>query len=534
MLLTRMATLPMTLAKHSQMMKKTNEILKKNNVHLDFFDKQGKFGGIENMVSQLEKLQKIKSDQERAEVLKNLFGQEGGRPAELISRKGLSGYQTALKAMDDQASLQQRTDALTQSFSNTVKALGGSIETAVGMAFEPLGNALIPIMKGMNSIVSHSIMPWIERNQKLVGTITAVVSGLVGLRVAMLAIRIGGLLLNGGIIGITKRLVGMGAAAAAATVSAESAAAASGGMSAALTGAFGAVAAIGWPIVLIAGAIAAAGLLVWKYWEPIKAWFIGLGQGIAEVVGPAFRELGDAFEPLAPAFHAIGDAIGFAWHWFTALLTPMHATNGQLQAATENGQTFGQVLGQVIAVAIRAATYIVKAFSVVGTAIGECIGWVAVNLPDAWETLKTKVGAVVDWIMQKLKPLRDGMAWIGKEADQLGVTAGTKKVGNAIGSAWDWMTNGDKKPATAAGAVSGSNAAAATVAGVAPATPSMPPLATARAAQAPATVIHQQNTFQITQQAGESSDAFARRVADLQKQQNGVAQRGSLIDGAGS
>lgn len=45
------------------------------------------------------------------------------------------------------------------------------------------------------------------------------------------------------------------------------------------------------------------------------------------------------------------------------------------------------------------------------------------------------------------------------------------------------------------------------------------------------TVVHQQNTFHVTQLPGESSEEFARRVAQLTREQDTTARRGSLADG---
>ncbi|HCI1954303.1 TPA: hypothetical protein NOE94_007014, partial [Pseudomonas aeruginosa] len=47
---------------------------------------------------------------------------------------------------------------------------------------------------------------------------------------------------------------------------------------------------IGWIIAGIAG-IAVAGLLIYKYWEPIKAWTSGFFEGLIEGLGP----IGEAF-----------------------------------------------------------------------------------------------------------------------------------------------------------------------------------------------------------------------------------------------
>jgi hypothetical protein len=62
---------------------------------------------------------------------------------------------------------------------------------------------------------------------------------------------------------------------------------------------------------------------------------------------------------------------------------------------------------------------------------------------------------------------------------------------------------------------------------------SMPPMATARGKAEPWQPFSQTNTFNVTQQPGQSSEQFAREVAKALERQNGVKQRGALTDTAG-
>ena len=64
--------------------------------------------------------------------------------------------------------------------------------------------------------------------------------------------------------------------------------------------------AVSWPVVLGVAAIAAAALLIYKYWEPIKAFFLGFVEGVMEAMSP----FGEAFEPI---FSAAGATGGLVW-----------------------------------------------------------------------------------------------------------------------------------------------------------------------------------------------------------------------------
>lgn len=98
------------------------------------------------------------------------------------------------------------------------------------------------------------------------------------------------------------------------------------------------------PVGLLVAAVIGAGILIYKYWEPIKAFFSGFFTGLIE----GLRPVREAFAPLAPIFDGIGSAIGRVWNWFTQLLSPVESSKASLEAATNAGKTFGEVVGAVI------------------------------------------------------------------------------------------------------------------------------------------------------------------------------------------
>lgn len=100
------------------------------------------------------------------------------------------------------------------------------------------------------------------------------------------------------------------------------------------------------PIGLIAAAFVAAGLLIWRYWEPIKAFFTGFFSGIWQALTP----LRSAFAPLIPVFSAIGDGIKSVWEWFKNLLSPMETSKETLDKCASAGETFGRVMGTALSI----------------------------------------------------------------------------------------------------------------------------------------------------------------------------------------
>ncbi|MEI7187346.1 phage tail tape measure protein [Dickeya dianthicola] len=98
------------------------------------------------------------------------------------------------------------------------------------------------------------------------------------------------------------------------------------------------------PIGLIGAAFVAAGLLIWRFWEPIKAFFSGMFTGITQALTP----LRDAFSRLAPIFDPIWQAVEKVWEWFKKLLEPIGISKESLDKCASAGEAFGRVLGSAL------------------------------------------------------------------------------------------------------------------------------------------------------------------------------------------
>ncbi|RHI02060.1 phage tail tape measure protein [Enterobacter cloacae] len=102
--------------------------------------------------------------------------------------------------------------------------------------------------------------------------------------------------------------------------------------------------ALSWPIIAIGAAIAAGALLIFKYWEPVSAFFTGVMEGLSV----AFAPLVELFSPLLQAFGFISEKLGGIWQWFTDLITPIKATQETLDSCKNAGVMFGQMLGEAL------------------------------------------------------------------------------------------------------------------------------------------------------------------------------------------
>ncbi|WP_252318446.1 phage tail tape measure protein [Candidatus Symbiopectobacterium endolongispinus] len=87
-------------------------------------------------------------------------------------------------------------------------------------------------------------------------------------------------------------------------------------------------------------AIVGGALLIWKYWEPIKAFIGGVVEGFVAASAPIIA----AFAPLQPAFTWIGDTVKALFGWFGDLLAPVKSTAAELDGAASVGKRFGETL----------------------------------------------------------------------------------------------------------------------------------------------------------------------------------------------
>lgn len=322
-MLSRVALLQDKLHKQSKEMKAVNATLAKYHIQLQFFDKNGKFAGIDNMVAQLQQLNRL-TQQQRLTVLQRLFGEEGMRPAELIGRKGVAGYDAALAAADGQASLQQRIGVAMGSFRNKLEALQGTVENFTADAITPLAQALMPLMDTANNFAGGTLQNWVDGHQRLLGAVELGTAGLLSFKAAALPAK-----LNAGFVVATRGLTALRTA-----------------MLALDAGAL--LNPVGLIVAGIAVAIGAGALVIRKYWGPVTAFFGGIGAGIAE----AFKPLAPWLKPFEAGLQAIGGYVREIWNWFGQLARPVHASSGELKQAAELGHKFGHVLGDALNYAI--------------------------------------------------------------------------------------------------------------------------------------------------------------------------------------
>lgn len=149
------------------------------------------------------------------------------------------------------------------------------------------------------------------------------------------------------------------------------------------------------PIGLVGAVFVAAGLLIWRYWEPIKAFFTGLSTGVMQALLP----LRDSFAAFSPILESVGDGVKSVWQLFTNLLSPIQSSKDTLDKCASAGSTFGNVLGGALQVVLIPAR-----------ALLDTLAWILEKLgvlPDEAERARKKIEDA-----QRMSLLQDKVAFL--------------------------------------------------------------------------------------------------------------------------
>lgn len=465
------------------------------------------------ILSVLDKLNGMGTEQ-RMVAATRIFGAEYGDDIAKLAT-GADEYRRQLALVNSE----QAKGSMSREFSARLKTVGAQWEITKNRVREVsvvVGEALVPALSRLMDVAAPAIEGFAEWARANPGFVKGIVGGalaLTGLRVVTTGVAYAYTALKGPVLSVMGFIARWRATGALAAMGRFGPAAMRVVGVVRTVGA--AIAAIGGgPIAVAVAALTAGALIVRKYWQPIRAWMAGAFDGVREAMTPVFVQLGAALAPLKPAWDAVSSAIGQAWDWIVRLLEPVNMTSAELAAAGESGRSFGRVLGLVMGAGVRAITGVVKAVTWIGQAIGTAASFLVVNFGNAWDKVKSIVGAAVDWIMRKVQPI---------------LSVGGA-IGNAVAGAVRWAFGDDAAPA-APGAPARPVAPRANLAMPAPARGRVAPRAPAVAARGGASVTDAStHHYNITQQPGESPEALAQRIEAERRRRAGVDRRGSLVD----
>ncbi|WP_455482960.1 phage tail tape measure protein [Haemophilus parahaemolyticus] len=185
MMLSRMNKGPKMIRDAKKGMKaEARDMMESVGVEFNFWDKKGSFKGVDGMLAEMQKFEKIRKkygDEGVGLVAEELFGIEGGRLADILAQKGAKGLDEMIAKMREQASLQERIKLKTATLSSALESLGGVWENAVGS----LGSVFAGDIKAWANSLQDGIekyTPLIEQNKELIKTVAGVVAGFIGFK----------------------------------------------------------------------------------------------------------------------------------------------------------------------------------------------------------------------------------------------------------------------------------------------------------------------------------------------------------------
>ncbi|MFZ7223984.1 phage tail tape measure protein [Avibacterium avium] len=120
------------------------------------------------------------------------------------------------------------------------------------------------------------------------------------------------------------------------------------------------------PIGLLVAALVGAGVVIYRNWEKVRAFFGGFWEGLKSGLAPVLER----FKPLGELFGIVVGWIKKAVKWFTDLLTPVKSTSADLDSAAAAGKKFGEWLAAGIDLVTKPLQWLM-----------DSIKWVIDNMP---------------------------------------------------------------------------------------------------------------------------------------------------------
>ncbi|MBF0751560.1 MULTISPECIES: phage tail tape measure protein [unclassified Pasteurella] len=134
------------------------------------------------------------------------------------------------------------------------------------------------------------------------------------------------------------------------------------------------------PISLLVAALIAAGVIIYRNWEKVRAFFGGFWEGLKSGLAPVIEK----FKPLGDLFGVVVGWIEKAVKWFMDLLSPVQSTQTELDSARSAGEKFGNGMAKAIELILTPLTLLMDG-----------IKWLTENMP-SWDSIKNSVSNAWD------------------------------------------------------------------------------------------------------------------------------------------
>lgn len=282
--------------------KKIAKAGKEGGIGLDFTNGKGEFGGIQKMLTELQKLKGL-STQKRLSVIKTIFGDDAEtlQVVSLMIDKGVDGYNEVQKKMADQADLQRRVNEQLNTLKNLWDAASGTFVNALASFGEALGPDIKALVNLLGDL-SGKLHDWSAENPVLSKWIMRIVAG-----VGALLVVLGGLTMAAAAVLTPFTMISRGLSAFSSTARIVTTGFTLIRTAITTTMAFLAANPVVLAITVIVLAIAGLAYLIYRNWTPIKAFFMGVWA----YIDSAFKK----YPILNYIFPIIGAARLLIQHW---------------------------------------------------------------------------------------------------------------------------------------------------------------------------------------------------------------------------
>lgn len=311
--------------------------------------------------------------------------------AEFERQIGLANSQQAQGSMGREAAARnQALSAQWQMFKNR----SFNVSSAIGDTLKP---SLLKLFNAINPVLAQ-ISTFIEKHQVLVGWImkSAIAVSAIVFALGTLAISLAAILGPLAMLKFMVAYLGLQFGTWVAYI-----AAATKGLAVLRVGL---MALVVNPVVLgVILAIAVAALLIYKYWAPIKEFFIGFWQGLTAALAPLTDAFRAAFAIWAQILGPIGSLLLQLGGWIASVIAPIEATGG---AAMSLGQKVGAAVGFVVRTMLEMPFRIAALpmeFMRFGVMLMDgLISGINSRLSAVKDTVVQAAGSISDWFKEKL------------------------------------------------------------------------------------------------------------------------------------
>ncbi|MCJ1857469.1 phage tail tape measure protein [Klebsiella quasipneumoniae] len=375
-------------------------------------DATGKMRPAEAILSDIYKSVSKYGDTDQLSFFKDIAGEEAAKSFQALVRSAGSGELQKLLAdlRGSQGEAQKAAKVMADNLSGDLKNLDSAWEGFRIQVEETTDGPLRKLTQGLSDLIT-SASEWVKENPRLTQTLILVGGALTVFAGAVGIASIAASFILGPLAKLRLILSMIGISSITATGGISTLGMAFSGLKVILASL------LGIPGLILAAFIT-AGLLIWRYWEPIKAFFSGLFTGISQGLSPLIQ----SFSFLVPLFDAISAGVAKVWGWFSQLFTPIDFSRDALDKCASAGKTFGEVLGTALNLLFTPLRLLTEGVSLLLEKLGLIPSGIDAARAKA-NNLEPKKPTSWEWDPKQKKMVQKAWDWSPKKSDSP-VTAG--------------------------------------------------------------------------------------------------------------